>query len=173
MQPLNYFWLSETRWTNKKSWLEISSMADVTEDMAEGFVIPLVWQLLHQGAPGIWRWAELWGYVWDTSVHEIVDWSQFGSPLFLFLITPSQFKWPQIRFSNQQVMSVILQCTRVGRNCSKICFEVAMETICLLSSRFSEALKYSFSCQMSIWETSQCQEKNRRERRKGVSTTPI
>lgn len=113
------------------------------------------------------------GYVWDTFMHEIVDWSQFWSPLFLFLITPSQFKWPQIQFSSQWVLSVILKCTRVGRNCSKICFDVAMETICLLSSWFSVALQYSFSCQMSIQETFQCQEKNRRERRKGLSTTSI
>lgn len=48
-------------------------MADVTEDMAEGFVIALVWQLLHQGTPETWRSVELWGYVWDTSMHEIVD----------------------------------------------------------------------------------------------------
>lgn len=84
-------------------------------------------------------------------------------------ITPSQFKWPQIQFSSQQVLSVILQCTRVGRNCSKICFEVAMGTICHLLSWFSVALQYSFSCQMTIQETFQCQEKNRRERRKGLS----
>lgn len=30
-------------------------MADMTEDMAEGFVIPLVWQLLHRGTPETWR----------------------------------------------------------------------------------------------------------------------
>lgn len=32
----------------------------VTEDMAEGFVIPLVWQLLRQGISETWRSAELW-----------------------------------------------------------------------------------------------------------------
>lgn len=172
MLPLNSFWLSES-WTNTKSWSETSSTAGVAEDMAEGFVIPLVWRLLHQGTPETWRWAELWGYVWDISVHEIVDRSQFGSPLFLFLITHSQFKRPQIQFSSQQVISVILQYTRVGRNCPKICFEVAMETISLLSSWFSVALQFSFSYQMSIQETSQCQEKNAREKRKGLSTTSI
>lgn len=43
-------------------------------------------------------------------------------------------------FASQQVLNVILKCTRVGRNCSKICFEVAKETICLLSHWFSIAL---------------------------------
>lgn len=139
--PLNSFWLSGSRWPNTKFWSETDSTADMTKDMTEGFVIPSVWELFHQRTSENWRSGELRGCVSDTSMHELVDWrSQFGSPLFFFLITPSHFKWPQIQFFIQQVLNVIQKCTRVGRNCSKICFEVAKETICLLSYRFSVAL---------------------------------
>lgn len=88
----------------QKSKSKISSTADMTKDTTEGFVIHIVWDLLNWRTSENWRLGELRGYVWGTSMHDLVDWrSQFGPPFFFFWSCPvsssgQKYSFPASRY---------------------------------------------------------------------------